>query len=137
MASRTATPSGVGGVKLRKPKVWPAANRMSSTAAIRYSEVAFMAWSSFRRNLIFDPLSPLRRFCIELQEGGPAIGCVPRGAHSIRACAMSFEVPVLKIHSRRAARHRGETDFHFARLSQVGLVAPSVCDLPCQHKAAR
>src|SRR5262249_31726576 len=91
----------------------------------------------FRRNLIFDPLSPLRRFCIELQDGGPAIGCVHRGAHSIRACAMAFEVPVLKIHSRRAARHRGETDFHFARLSQVGLVAPSVCDLPCQHKAAR
>src|SRR5215469_7163887 len=42
MASRTATPSGVGGVKVNDPKVCAAAKRISSTAAMRYSRLAVM-----------------------------------------------------------------------------------------------
>src|SRR2546422_8940502 len=42
MASRTAAASWVGGRNRRNPTVWPAAKSTSSTAAMRYSNVAFI-----------------------------------------------------------------------------------------------
>src|SRR5215469_10883694 len=156
MASRTATPSGVGGVKLRKPIVCPVANRSSRTAAMRNSRVAFIILSSFSslfsdlpehlsKNIQKQACHPepqakdlLRRTCVRTISKSPQYSSafdVPplpeTVAEPILRPSVSEPVPALRDGSRR--NDTGRTALCLIRLRCIELqeIVPSAGAIHC------